>query len=240
MRRRVASLVLLLLPALALPEAAYALSGQITHLSGAVVARRADGGSRVLSMRSEVNEGDIVITAGSSYARIKWADGGEVVIRPNTQLKIDAYKYEEGSPQSDNIVLSLLKGGMRSVTGLLGRRNPGAYRVATPNATIGIRGTHFGVLFCNSDCSGITGPGGGPPPNGLHVDVASGTIVLSNAGGSREYSVGEFGFVLNRNTPPAAIPPSEGMRVVLPSQALDRTALGGSVGAGSDLECAIR
>lgn len=240
MCRSAASLVALVLAALLLPEAAYALSGQITHLSGAVVARRAEGGSRVLSLRSDVNEGDIVITADSSYARIKWSDGGEIVLRPNSQLKIDAYKYDESTPQGDNVVLSLLKGGLRSVTGLLGRRNPGAYRVATPNATIGIRGTHFGVLFCNNDCSGVTGPGGGPPANGLHVDVASGTIVLTNPGGSREYSVGEFGFVRNINTPPAVVPPSEGLRVVLPSQALDRTALGGSLGRGSDLECAIR
>lgn len=231
---------MLVFAALLAPEAAYALSGQITHLSGAVVARRADGGSRVLSIRSDVNEGDIVLTADSSYARIKWADGGEIVLRPGTQLKIDAYKYEEGSPQNDNIALSLIKGGLRSVTGLLGRRNPGAFRVATPNATIGIRGTHFGVIFCNSDCAGVTGPGGGPPPNGLHVDVASGTIVLSNAGGSREYRVGEFGFVQNSTTPPVVIPPSQGTRVVLPSQALDRTAIGGSIGRGSDLECAIR
>ncbi len=162
------------------------------------------------------------------------------MLRPGTQLKIDAYKYEEGSPQNDNIALSLIKGGLRSVTGLLGRRNPSAYRVATPNATIGIRGTHFGVIFCNSDCAGITGPGGGPPPNGLHVDVADGTIVLSNAGGSREFRVGEFGFVQNANTPPAPVPANQGLRVVLPSQALDRTLVGGSIGRGRDLECAIR
>jgi len=238
--RPAASLAVLLALVLLLPEAAHALSGQVTHLSGAVVARRADGGSRVLSMRSAVNEGDIVLTADSSYARIKWTDGGETVLRPNTQLKIEAYKYEEGSPQGDNIVLSLLKGGLRSVTGLLGRRNPGAYKVATPNATIGIRGTHFGVLFCNSDCSGVTAPGGGPPPNGLHVDVADGVIVLTNAAGSLEFRVGEFGFVPSINTPPVQVPQSQGTRVTLPPQALNRLLQSGAVGRASDLECAIR
>jgi len=240
MRPSATSVALLLLLALLAPEAALALSGQVTHLSGAVIARRPDGGSRVLSMRSEVGEGDIVITADSSYARIKWSDGGEVVLRPGTQLKIDAYKYDEAAPANDNVVMSLLKGGLRSVTGLLGRRNPGAYRVATPNATIGIRGTHFGVLFCNNDCSGITAPGGGPPPNGLHVDVADGVIVLTNAGGTQEFRVGQFGFVQTPVTPPAVVPAERGLRVVLPSQALNQTILGGSVGKGQDLECQIR
>ena len=87
------------------------------------------------------------------------------MLRPNTQLKIEAYSYDERQPQSDNVLISLLKGGMRSVTGLLGRRNPGNFRVATPSATIGIRGTHFGALVCNNDCQNIirspTDHGGG-------------------------------------------------------------------------------
>ena len=60
-----------------------------------MVARRPDGGSRILSLKSAVAEGDLVITADNSYARIKWGDGGEVVLRPNTPLKIAAYTYDE-------------------------------------------------------------------------------------------------------------------------------------------------
>ena len=125
---------------------------------------------------------------------------------------------------------------MRSVTGLLGRRSPGAFRVATPTATIGIRGTHFGALFCSNDCNRVVAPGGGPPPNGLHVDVADGTIVVSTAAGSREFKIGDFGYVQNANTLPAQIPAGQATRVELPRQSLNEPGRG-SVGKGNELEC---
>jgi hypothetical protein len=196
-----ASVLAALLLALA-PMAAHALVGQVTHLSGAVIARGADGQSRLLSLRSEVREGDLIATSDNTYIRIKFSDGGDIVLRPGTQLKIDAYSYTEGNPASDSVALSLLKGGLRSVTGLLARRNPSNFRLTTQTATVGIRGTHFGALLCNADCAGI--------PNGLHVDVSNGAIVVSTPAGSREFKVGEFGFVPSRNAVPQAVPQTQG------------------------------
>jgi hypothetical protein len=227
------------LAALALSESAFALDGQIANLSGAVVARRADGGSRILSIKSTIAEGDLVITADNSYARIKWADGGEVVLRPNTQLKIDAYKYDERAPEQDNVLVSLIKGGLRSVTGLLGKRNPGSFKVATPSATIGIRGTHFGALVCNNDCAGVPSAGGGAPSNGLHVDVADGSVTLTTRAGTIELKVGDFGYVQNVNAPPVQVPPQQGVKVTLPQAAVTQAVAGGSVGKAGDLECKI-
>src|SRR5258708_31973818 len=55
-------------------------------------------------------------------------------------MTITAYQY---NPQTGggNVLLSLIGGGMRAITGLIGKRSPSqvAYRAAT--ATIGIRGT---------------------------------------------------------------------------------------------------
>ena len=129
-------------------------AGEITHVSGAVMAQKADGQSRILSVKSTVNEGDVVATADNSYARVKFTDGSEAVLRPASQVKIDRFNFEEQKPQSDGMVLSLLKGGMRAVTGLLGKRNPAAVRVATPSATIGIRGTTFSALLVPGELEG--------------------------------------------------------------------------------------
>lgn len=228
-----------------LPEAALALTGQITHLSGAVIARRVDGQSRILSIRSEVQEGDVVITADNTYVRIKWADGGEVVLRPNTQLKVDAYSYDELAPQRDNIGLSLLKGGLRSITGLLARRNPANFRLATPTATVGIRGTHFGVLYCSeekgkNDCEGIQTVSGATPAVGVHVDVSDGVIFVSTPAGSLEVKVGEFAYVASLTVLPVLVPANLGTRVDLPPQMTNLLIQGGTVGKGSELECTIK
>ena len=237
MRRAAASLAIAV--AGWLPQAAFALSGHITNISGVVVARHADGSQRILSVRSEVKEGDLLVTAENSYARVKFTDGGEVVLRPGTQVKIDAYRYEEAKPEGDGFAMSLLKGGLRSVTGALARRNPERATYATPTATIGIRGTHFGALFCADDCIQVPAPGGSPPANGLHVDVADGRIVVSNPAGAQEFAVGQFGYVASRATIPATVPSGQGIRAALPQQAVVAR-LGGGLGKSGDLECAIR
>ncbi len=237
MCRSVRSVLVLLLALL--PEAALALAGEITHLAGTVVARRADGQSRILSVKSQVNEGDLLVSAQNSFFRVKFTDGGEVVLRGGTQFRIDAYRYEENDPGGDSFVVSLLKGGMRSVTGLLTRRNPGKASYVTKTATIGIRGTHFGALLCDNDCANVLSPSGGPPANGLHVDVVDGRIVVTSQAGEREFTVGTFGFVASPAVLPVLVPPERGIRASLPSQAAVASLRSGTVGRAAELECRI-
>ncbi len=238
MFRAAVSLLLAVLSALA-AQSALSRSGEITNLSGTVVARGADGRPRVLTIRSEVNEGDLLLTAENSFARVKFTDGGEVVLRPGTQFRIEAYRYEEAKPESDGFAVSLLKGGMRSITGLLARRNPGRAAYTTPTATIGIRGTHFGALMCNDDCANIPTPAGGPPANGLHVDVADGRIVVTTPVGAVEFAVGQFGYVASLAVAPVQVPVNQGLRVPLPPQARSGGVPGRGVGRAGELECVI-
>ena len=212
-------------------------AGQITHLSGTLSAKRADGTSKLLSVKSEVLEGDTISTETETYARVKFADGGEVVLRPGTQLKIENYAYNAAKPESDNIVMSMFKGGLRAVTGLIGKRNRDKVTFQTETATIGIRGTHFGALLCQNDCGGVPTTGGKPPPNGLHVDVTSGAVTMSNKGGTVQISAGQFGFAANANTPPVPVPPQQGIQVTMPSSIAANKGSGKGIGKGDDAEC---
>lgn len=219
------------------PAALAATAGQITHLSGTLSAKRADGSSKLLSVKSDVAEGDTITTEAETYARVKFADGGEVVMRPGTRLKIENYAYEAGKPERDNIVLSMFKGGLRAVTGLVGKRNREKVSFQTETATIGIRGTHFGALLCQNDCGGVPTTGGTPPPNGLHVDVTSGAIVMSNAAGSVQLNAGQFGFAAGANSVPVPVPPQQGIQVTMPSSIAQNKGSGKGIGKGDDAEC---
>lgn len=223
------------------PVAAFAspatTAGQITHLSGTLSAKRADGSSKLLSVKSEVLEGDTLSTETETYARIKFGDGGEVVLRPGTQLKIENYSYNAAKPESDNIFLSMFKGGLRAVTGLVGKRNREKVKFATETATIGIRGTHFGALLCQNDCGGVPTTGGQPPANGLHVDVTNGSISMSNRAGTVQINAGQFGFAANANTPPTPVPPQQGIQVTMPSSIAANKGGGKGIGKGDDTEC---
>lgn len=220
-----------------MPVAYAATAGRITHLSGTLSAKKADGSSKLLAVKSDVAEGDTLSTEKDTYARIKFADGGEVVLRPGTQLKIESYAYNAAKPESDNIVMSMFKGGLRAVTGLIGKRNREKVTFATETATIGIRGTHFGALLCQNDCGGVPTTSGTPPANGLHVDVTTGAITISNGAGSVQINTGQFGFAANANTAPVPVPPQQGIRVTMPSSISKDKGGGKGIGKGDDAEC---
>ena len=215
--------------------------GTITHLGGVLRATRADGTSRMLAVKSEIREGDTLKTEKDTFARIKFVDGGEVVLRPETVFKVDAYSFRpEAAPEhKDNAVFNLVKGGMRSVTGLLGKRSPDAFKVNTATATIGIRGTHFGALLCSNDCANIPTVSGHAPENGLYTDTASGKTVISNAAGTVEVPAGSFSYTASPTTPPKLVPPSQGIQVTMPPSISSNKSHGGGMGASDSNACKV-
>lgn len=215
-------------------------AAEVTHLSGILSAKKPDGSSKVLAVRSVVEEGDVLTTEKGTYARMKFRDGGDVVLRPNTQIKVENYSFEEAKPETDGALLSIFKGGMRMVTGLIAKRNRDKISVRAPSATIGIRGTHFGALFCyQENCADIPTASGLAPADGLHVDVASGAITLTNSAGTAEFTAGQFGYLADGNALPELVPPERGIRVTMPSSIAANRGGDGLGGAGA-LECAVQ
>ncbi|HWH48882.1 MAG TPA: FecR family protein [Burkholderiales bacterium] len=214
------------------PAAWAAPAGEVTHVSGALMSRKADGTSKILAPKSQVEAGDLLATAADTYARVKFTDGGEVTLRPNTQLRVDSFSFDKNAAGKDSAVFSLLKGGLRTITGLVGKRKPNSYEMRTTVATIGIRGTNYGLLFCQEDCQNLTNNDGQVPANGLHLDVADGIISVTNQGGVVLFSAGQFGYVQNITTPATPVPPSQGVTNNMPGF--------GGPPAGNNAECAVQ
>lgn len=223
-----------------LPLAEAAVAGKVTHLSGTLTTKRADGTVKLLSVKSEISEGDVLTTEEETYARVKFNDGGEVVLRPGTQLKIESYSFNADKPADDSVVMNMFKGGLRAVTGLLGKRSKEKVSFQTETATIGIRGTHFGALLCQNDCGGVGTTTGQPPPNGLHVDVTTGAVTMTNQGGTVQLNAGQFGFAATANTPPAQVPPQQSAPVTMPSSIASNKGGGKGIGKGDDANCKVQ
>lgn len=215
------------------------VAGEVTHLSGTLSVKRVDGTTKLLSVKSAVQEGDLLTTEAETYARIKFADASEVVLRPNSQLKIESYAFNQTKPESDNVVLSMFKGGLRAVTGLIGKRSREKVTFSTVTATIGIRGTHFGALLCQSDCGGIPTVTGRAPADGLHVDVADGAIAVRNGAGVQQINAGQFGYVASPTAPPQIVPPQQGVPVTMPSSIAQNKGGGQGIGKSKEGECAL-
>ena len=124
-----------------------------TSIEGTVFVTRSDGRQTLLARGSALSVGDAINTTRNSTVRLRFSDGGETVIRPESALAVQAYSYNREQPQGDNLVLSLLRGGLRAITGSIGKRgNLDAYRLNVNTATIGIRGTDYSARLCNKDC----------------------------------------------------------------------------------------
>jgi hypothetical protein len=197
--------------ALLAPLLAWA-QGSVQHLSGTLHVQRSDGSVRLLSEKSQVLQGDVVSTERDSYAQIKLTDGGQITLRPNTQIRIEGYQFSEQEPDKDNFVFALLKGGMRAVTGLIGKRaNRDAYKLRTATATVGIRGTDFNAVEVPP------GPGNGPPP-GVYVVVSDGLVVVTSGGQELVAAAGQTAFSSDANVPPRIVPPPPNLPDIRPPQ----------------------
>jgi hypothetical protein len=187
--------------------------GVVEHLSGPLMDRKADGTVKVLAPKSEVESGDTLVAEKNTYAQIRFIDNSEITLRPGTTFKIDNFAYDAAKPDEDSAAFSLVKGGLRSITGLLGKRNKEKFQLKTPAATIGIRGTTFIAQWVEP------APGAAPAQAltpGLHVAVLDGMIVVTNAGGALNFPAGQFGHVPSVNVPPVVVPQNPGLQFTPP------------------------
>lgn len=168
--------------------------GTLTHLSGAVSVQTVDGRTLPGAAGTKVGVGDTVVTGTRSFARMEMTDGGEMVLRPESRLQLEGYTFDKEKQGEDSMVLRMLKGGMRTVTGLIGKRgNRDAYSLKTVTATIGIRGTQFDVRVCEANCGSMA--------SGTYVAVRFGAVLTTNPQGSLAVTAGQAAYV-----PPATAP----------------------------------
>lgn len=180
-------------------------AGRVLILQGSAVAVR--GNQEIpLARGTTIESGDLLKVADSSSMQVRFTDESVVALRANSQYKIDDYKFSEKG-DSDRSIFLLLKGGMRTITGLIGKRNPDAYQVRSTTATIGIRGTHFTAVNCASDCSNADGS---KAEDGLYGGVTDGRIVVRNSAGETEFSRDQYFQVTSNNALPIPLlaPPS--------------------------------
>ncbi len=123
---------------------------RVVQASGDVAATQPGKPARPLAVGAALYEGDDVRSGPGAVAVLGFRDQSKVSVNPDTTLRINAFAYNR--PQvSDNMALSLLKGGLRVFTGLIGKKTTTAFTVTTRTSTIGIRGTGMDIS-CEGPC----------------------------------------------------------------------------------------
>lgn len=132
-------------------------AGTIFYARGNVSVQSAGGGMRIVATGAPVAVGDAITTAAESFAVIELTDEERIVLRPGSTFKIEAFN---ANPGEESMTLNLIKGGIRALTGLIAKRRPESFRLHSPAATIGIRGTDFIARVCGPECAQGDGDGG--------------------------------------------------------------------------------
>ena len=119
--------------------------GMVVASRGEVIAM-SNGGSRLLKQGEFIHVSDEIITSNRSFAVLQFEDGAKVTVRPDSTMIIESYLYNGDS--DDEATLSLVEGGLRVITGAMAKSNPENYKVRTPVALMGVRGTEFSIMLC--------------------------------------------------------------------------------------------
>ena len=119
-------------------------AGKVIMARGEVVAVRQPDSTVPLKRRSPIYQQDTLQTGPAGKAQVRFTDGGLVALKPSSQLTVAHYESAEQGP---DVVMDLIEGGFRTLTGTLGKQGPDAYQVNTPVGTIGIRGTLYSALM---------------------------------------------------------------------------------------------
>ncbi|MCG6875076.1 MAG: FecR family protein [Betaproteobacteria bacterium] len=170
---------------------------------GSVQVVDAGGRTRAGERGGPLAPGDRVITGANGLAQIRFSDGAMLSVRANSDLKIEAHSFFGPGDTLATTVLQLLKGGLRAITGAVARQNRSGYRVVTPTATIGVRGTDFEAFYIPAPI-----PGGLAPPDepGTYLRVSRGIAFLQTPQGNLDVQSTQIGFVPVAAAPPRLLP----------------------------------
>ena len=161
-------------------------AGEVVFSIGQVRAS-AGGESRPLRKGDTIDEKETVTTGVGGRVRLRFKDGAVVALQPESSLRVDRYRYVGKGDSENRVGLSFLTGGLRTLTGAIGARHPKAYRMDSPTATIGIRGTDYSLRLARR----------------LVGQVSAGAIEVCNTGGCLTVNAGEGFRVRSADQPPA-------------------------------------
>jgi FecR protein len=168
-------------------------AGNIDQVRGEASVLNRDGQARGAAKGERVVEGETIVTGGDGEVLLTTDDSGVLAVRPRSRVQIEAYRVTGN--ENDSVVLKLLRGSLRSITGWITKTAPRNYRLTTPTATIGIRGTDHETSVVEE----------GAEP-GTYNQVTSGETSFSTTAGSINIGPGQAGHAPLGDQPPKPLP----------------------------------
>ena len=138
---------LLVLPAFAQAQDAI---GRIIRTTGIVNGVNAAGDERPLARGSNVYMGETIATGPSGNVQMRLTDGAMITLNEDSVFIVNDFQYDGEGGADDTVIMTMTRGTMRTITGVIGDATGDTYEMNTPFASIGVRGTEYGVVVDNT------------------------------------------------------------------------------------------
>lgn len=182
-------------------------AARVVFASGKPVIVDAKGTQRLAERGSDLSGGE-TLESRDGLVQLRFRDGASMSLQPQTQFRVDDYRFRDESGKAspeDRSFFTLIRGGLRTVTGLIGKESNEQYRMNTAVAVIGIRGTEYSGRLDDA---------------GLSLSTFAGVVEVCNDAGCQLVRAGEQVSVPAPNVRPIWRPGSQGSGGGPPSQAL--------------------
>ena len=164
-------------------------AGNVVFSRGTVRALN-KGHSRLLAKGAQVCVGETISTSEAGMVQIRMLDTGFISVRPESMVRIDAFHFNGKEDGTERTAFYLIQGAFRAVTGLVGHHNKDNYKIETPTATIGIRGTDHEPMYIPDPAPGHISVG----QPGTYDKVNSGGVYIRTSSGSVDVKPNQVGF----------------------------------------------
>ena len=123
-----------------------ALVGTVSLVLGKATIESGSGKlSRIVKPGSQVRVHDQIVTSTNGHVHIRFVDDALVSVRPDSRLEITRYDYDPARPALSTVKFDLIEGITRTISGKAAKAARQRFRLNTPIAAIGVRGTDFTV-----------------------------------------------------------------------------------------------
>lgn len=140
---------------------------EVTLIVGEALVFRVDGSSELLRRGASIRVGDRVETSVNGHVHMRFVDNAAVSVRPDSVFEVQAFQFNQHEPRLNEVRFRVDRGAARSISGAAIDSDKSRFRLNTPIAAIGVRGTDFIV---RTDVDGV------------RATVADGTIVVGAIG----------------------------------------------------------
>ena len=211
--------------------------GALVEADAPVLAVGSLGQRRELAAIDNVRRGD-TLTTERGPASVRLLDGTTVLLRADSSVLLQELRFATGDSNTGELRIKLLKGAMRTISGMIPKDKNSLYALETPKGTVKVRGTDYALRICEAG-DGCTIEGEAAPA-GLYAGVLEGGIDLGNAAGQSPLEAGGIVRVDSTEALPVDAPEAAPLLFTEPELKLlpvKRGSCARSVGGGDAFSC---